>query len=77
MYVATRGLYRMAPPVVIVPKIIKGNVEKIFEAHREMDQSELSHTLIGLDVGKKLISKCIRFHFLMYVYFFRERLYSD
>ncbi|KAL3528338.1 hypothetical protein ACH5RR_007660 [Cinchona calisaya] len=54
MYVATRGLYRMAPPIVIVPKIIKGNVERIFEAHREMDQSELNHTLIGLDVGEEV-----------------------
>ncbi|KAL0440615.1 UNVERIFIED_CONTAM: tRNase Z TRZ1 [Sesamum radiatum] len=53
MYVATRGLYRMAPPTVFVPKVIKGNVEKIFEAHRAMDQSELNHTLIGLDVGEE------------------------
>ncbi|KVI06396.1 hypothetical protein Ccrd_015258 [Cynara cardunculus var. scolymus] len=52
MYVATRGLYRMAPPTIIVPTIIKESVEKIFEAHRTMDQSELKHTLIGLDVGK-------------------------
>ncbi|CAI9112267.1 OLC1v1012687C1 [Oldenlandia corymbosa var. corymbosa] len=53
MYVATRGLYKMASPVVVVPKVIKENVEKIFEAHRDMDQSELSHTLIGLDVGEE------------------------
>ncbi|GJY52858.1 nuclear ribonuclease Z-like protein [Tanacetum coccineum] len=51
MYVATRGLYRMSPPTIIVPKVIKESVEKIFEAHRTMDQSELNHTLIGLDVG--------------------------
>ncbi|XP_024968912.1 tRNase Z TRZ1 isoform X2 [Cynara cardunculus var. scolymus] len=53
MYVATRGLYRMAPPTIIVPTIIKESVEKIFEAHRTMDQSELKHTLIGLDVGEE------------------------
>ncbi|KAL8457374.1 hypothetical protein ACS0TY_034465 [Phlomoides rotata] len=53
MYVATRGLYRMAPPTIFVPKVIKENVEKIFEAHRAMDQSELKHTLIGLDVGEE------------------------
>lgn len=53
MFVATRGLYRMAPPTVIVPKTIKENVEKIFQAHRDMDQSELNHTLIGLDVGEE------------------------
>lgn len=51
MYVATRGLYRMAPPTIFVPKVIKENVERIFQAHREMDQSELNHILIGLDVG--------------------------
>ncbi|KAK4487257.1 hypothetical protein RD792_006140 [Penstemon davidsonii] len=57
MYVATRGLYRMASPTIIVPKVIKENVEKIFEAHRAMDQSELKHTLIGLDVGEEF---CLR-----------------
>lgn len=51
MYVATRGLYRMKPPTIIVPKVIKENVAKLFEVHRSMDQSELEHTLIGLDVG--------------------------
>ncbi|KAJ9567301.1 hypothetical protein OSB04_003267 [Centaurea solstitialis] len=45
MYVATRGLYRMAPPTIIC--------RKDFEAHRAMDQSELKHTLIGLDVGEE------------------------
>ncbi|KAI3726900.1 hypothetical protein L1987_66707 [Smallanthus sonchifolius] len=53
MYVATRGLYRMSPPTIIVPKVIKENVEKIFEAHRAMDQSDLKHTLIGLDYVKQ------------------------
>ncbi|GFQ01166.1 nuclear ribonuclease z [Phtheirospermum japonicum] len=57
MYVATRGLYRMAPPTIFVPKVIKENVEKIFEAHRAMDQSELKHTLVGLDVGEEF---CLR-----------------
>ncbi|CAA0820835.1 Nuclear ribonuclease Z [Striga hermonthica] len=53
MYVATRGLYSMAPPTVFVPKAVKESVEKIFEAHRAMDQSELKHTLVGLDVGEE------------------------
>ncbi|CAN4088143.1 unnamed protein product [Withania somnifera] len=43
MYVATRSLYRMKPPTVIVPKVIK----------ETMDHSELNHTLIGLDVGEE------------------------
>ncbi|XP_052174577.1 tRNase Z TRZ1 [Diospyros lotus] len=51
MYVATRGLYRMAPPTIIVPSAIKENVEKLFEVHRAMDQSELKHNLVGLNVG--------------------------
>lgn len=51
MYVATRGLYSMKPPTIIVPKCIKEDVEKLFEVHRKLDQSELNHILIGLDVG--------------------------
>uniref|UniRef100_A0A5B7C5A6 Putative nuclear ribonuclease Z n=1 Tax=Davidia involucrata TaxID=16924 RepID=A0A5B7C5A6_DAVIN len=51
MYVATRGLYRMSPPTIIVPTAIKENVEKLFEVHRSIDHSELKHKLIGLDVG--------------------------
>ncbi|XP_042011828.1 nuclear ribonuclease Z-like isoform X2 [Salvia splendens] len=57
MYVATRGLYRMAPPTIIVPKVIKESVEKLFEAHMAMDHSELEHTLVGLDVGEEF---CVR-----------------
>ncbi|KAF7135053.1 hypothetical protein RHSIM_Rhsim08G0159100 [Rhododendron simsii] len=53
MYVATRGLYRMAPPTIIVPTVIKEYVEKLFEAHRAMDHSELKHNLIGLNVGEE------------------------
>jgi len=51
MYVATRGLYRMKPPTIIVPISVKEDVEKLFEIHRKMDQSELKHNLVGLDVG--------------------------
>ncbi|XAR50084.1 Ribonuclease Z [Bertholletia excelsa] len=53
MYVATRGLYKMAPPTIIVPGCIKEHVEKLFEVHRAMDHSELSHNLIGLNVGEE------------------------
>ncbi|RDY01855.1 tRNase Z TRZ1, partial [Mucuna pruriens] len=53
MYVATRGLYRMKPPTIIVPISVKEDVEKLFEIHRKMDQSELKHNLIGLDVGEE------------------------
>ncbi|MCO5607799.1 hypothetical protein L7F22_062000 [Adiantum nelumboides] len=52
MYVATRGLYRMKPPTVVVPKCIKETVEKLFEVYRQLDGSELKHNLIGLDVGE-------------------------
>ncbi|KAF3437778.1 hypothetical protein FNV43_RR20534 [Rhamnella rubrinervis] len=54
MYVATRGLYGMKPPTIIVPPSIKEDVEKLFEVHRKMDQSELNHNLIALDVGEEL-----------------------
>ncbi|KDO76057.1 hypothetical protein CISIN_1g023022mg [Citrus sinensis] len=57
MYVATRGLYRMKPPTIIVPSCIKEDVEQLFEVHRRMDHSELNHTLVGLDVGEEF---CMR-----------------
>ncbi|XP_010243104.1 PREDICTED: nuclear ribonuclease Z isoform X3 [Nelumbo nucifera] len=53
MYVATRGLYKMRPPTIIVPTAIKENVERLFEVHRAMDQSELKHNLISLNVGEE------------------------
>ncbi|KAB1998598.1 hypothetical protein ES319_D12G100200v1, partial [Gossypium barbadense] len=49
MYV-TLGLYGMRPPTIAVPTCIKEDVEKLFELHRKMDQSELKHNLIDLDV---------------------------
>lgn len=53
MYVATRGLYSMKPPTIIVPAAIKEDVESLFEVHRKMDQSELRNNLIGLNVGEE------------------------
>ncbi|KAF2311345.1 hypothetical protein GH714_021933 [Hevea brasiliensis] len=53
MYVATRGLYRMKPPTIIVPTSIRETVEELFEVHRKLDGSELNHNLIGLDVGEE------------------------
>ncbi|KAG6554882.1 hypothetical protein Mapa_003465 [Marchantia paleacea] len=53
MYVATRGLYKMKPPTVIVPKCIKANVEKLLAVYRELDGSELALNLIGMDVGEE------------------------
>lgn len=57
MYVATRGLYRMKPPTIIVPTHIKENVEKLFEVHRKLDDSELKHNLIGLDIGMPVLNR--------------------
>ncbi|KAH9542851.1 hypothetical protein CY35_13G029300 [Sphagnum magellanicum] len=54
MYVATRGLFKMKPPTVIVPVGIKPTVEKLFDVHRELDGSELEHCLLGLDIGEEL-----------------------
>ncbi|KAE8801923.1 nuclear ribonuclease Z [Hordeum vulgare] len=53
MYVATRGLYRLRPPTIFVPKYLSELVERLFDVHRAMDQSELNHTLIPLDVGEE------------------------
>ncbi|XP_054808127.1 tRNase Z TRZ1 isoform X1 [Prosopis cineraria] len=53
MYVATRGLYRMKPPTIIVPSSVKEDVEKLFEVHRKLDHSELKHNLVGLDIGEE------------------------
>ncbi|CAM6101055.1 unnamed protein product [Calypogeia fissa] len=53
MYVATRGLYKMKPPVVFVPKCIKATVEKLIQVYRELDDSELALRLVGLDVGEE------------------------
>lgn len=50
-YVATRGLYKMEPPTIILPKSILNDVENLLEVHRRLDQSELKCNLIGLDVG--------------------------
>ncbi|KAG7587048.1 Metallo-beta-lactamase [Arabidopsis thaliana x Arabidopsis arenosa] len=55
MYVATRGLYKMKPPTIIVPKSIKETVESLFEVHRKLDSSELKHNLVGLDIGEEFI----------------------
>ncbi|VVA95275.1 unnamed protein product [Arabis nemorensis] len=55
MYVATRGLYKMKPPTIIVPKSIKECVESLFEVHRKLDSSELNHNLVGLDIGEEFL----------------------
>ncbi|XP_062218554.1 nuclear ribonuclease Z isoform X2 [Phragmites australis] len=51
MYVATRGLYRMRPPTIFVPACLAELVARLFEVHRAMDQSELAHKLVPLEVG--------------------------
>ncbi|KAI0496629.1 hypothetical protein KFK09_022950 [Dendrobium nobile] len=51
MYVATRKLYQMKQPTIFVPASIKESVERLFDVHRALDQSELRHTLIGMNVG--------------------------
>jgi ribonuclease Z len=53
MYVATRGLFRMRPPTIFVPACIADLVARLFEVHRAMDQSELAHKLVPLQVGEE------------------------
>ncbi|ERN01659.1 tRNase Z TRZ2, chloroplastic isoform X2 [Amborella trichopoda] len=52
MYVATRGLYGLKPPTVVVPPCIKEDVEKLFEIHRIMSRDQLKLDLVALDVGE-------------------------
>lgn len=59
MYVATRGLYSLKPPTVVVPPGIKEDVERLFDIHRAMGQVELNFDLVALDVGKNLDFRCL------------------
>ncbi|OQU84745.1 hypothetical protein SORBI_3004G116900 [Sorghum bicolor] len=53
MYVATRGLFRLRPPTIFVPACLRELVERLFEVHRAIDQSELNHNLVPLEVGEE------------------------
>ncbi|KAG8057162.1 hypothetical protein GUJ93_ZPchr0002g25201 [Zizania palustris] len=52
MYVATRGLYNLKPPVVFVPPCIKDDVEELLQIHRRMSQVDLKIELVALDLGE-------------------------
>ncbi|CAL5023177.1 unnamed protein product [Urochloa decumbens] len=53
LYVATRGRRKMRPPTVFVPACLADLVRKLFEVHRTMDQSDLDHKLVPLEVGEE------------------------
>jgi ribonuclease Z len=53
MYVATRGRRRMRPPTVFVPACLADLVRRLFDVHRAMDQSDLDHKLVPLEVGEE------------------------
>lgn len=53
MYVATRGLFRLRPPTIFIPACLRDLVERLFEVHRAIDQSELNHKLVPLEVGEE------------------------
>nr|CAB3446098.1 unnamed protein product [Digitaria exilis] len=53
LYVATRGRRRMRPPTVFVPACLADLVRSLFEVHRAMDQSDLDHKLVPLEVGEE------------------------
>ncbi|KAI4319128.1 hypothetical protein MLD38_032764 [Melastoma candidum] len=88
MYVASRGLFSLKPPTIVVPKCVKEDVERLFEVHRTMDQSELKNNLIGLDVGEEIFIrrdfkvKAFRTHHVIpsqgyIVYSVREKLKKE
>ncbi|BAH94627.1 tRNase Z TRZ2, chloroplastic [Oryza sativa Japonica Group] len=52
MYIATRGLYNLKPPVVFVPPCIKDDVEDLLQIHRRMSQVDLKVELVALDLGE-------------------------
>ncbi|CAA6671704.1 unnamed protein product [Spirodela intermedia] len=54
MYVASRAMFRMKPPTIFVPSSIRDIVEKLFEVYRAMDQTELKHNLVSLNVGEEI-----------------------
>ena len=51
LQVATRGLFSLKPPRIVVPKVIVPGVENLFNAFRALDNAELQHNLIGLEVS--------------------------
>ncbi|GAQ80583.1 tRNAse Z1 [Klebsormidium nitens] len=51
---ATRGLFSLKPPRIVVPKVIVPGVENLFNAFRALDNAELEHKLIGLEIGEEL-----------------------
>ncbi|KAG0532320.1 hypothetical protein BDA96_04G098400 [Sorghum bicolor] len=53
VYVATRGRRRMRPPTVFVPACLADLVRRLFDVHRAMDQSDLDHKLVPLEVGEE------------------------
>ncbi|XP_078428894.1 nuclear ribonuclease Z-like [Wolffia australiana] len=53
MFVASRATYRMKPPFIFVPSAIREIVERLFELYRAMDQTELKHNLVSLNVGEE------------------------
>lgn len=61
IYVATRGRRRMRPPTIFVPACLADLVRRLFEVHRTMDQSDLDHKLVPLEVGEEYeLSKDLR-----------------
>lgn len=56
MYVASRGHLKRKVPTVVVPKVVKATVEKLFEIQRELDDSPLPVNLISMDVSAYISS---------------------
>eukprot|EP00899_Mesostigma_viride_P015937 jgi/Mesvir1/24344/Mv11022-RA.1 len=52
-YVATRSLLGLSPPTLIVPPAVAPALARLMEVHRELDQSELKHTLVPLEIGSE------------------------
>ena len=53
MYVATRGLLKLSPPKILLPKRRVDAFATFMDAMRALDDSELRHEAIGIDPGER------------------------
>lgn len=55
MYIATRGLLKLAPPTVLLPKSRTEAFAAFIDSLRELDDSELNHKAVGIEAGSRFI----------------------
>lgn len=53
MYVATRGLLKLAPPTVLLPRSRTEAFAAFMDSLRALDDSELNHKAVGIEPGSR------------------------